>query len=54
MTIYLQAFEFFNYNYASAIAVVGLFLALVGTLLFIFVERRLTRSRSLEMNTALR
>ena len=53
VTIYLQAFEFFNYNYASAIAVVGLFLALVGTLLFIFVERRLTRSRSLEMSTAL-
>ncbi len=53
VTIYLQAFEFFNYNYASAIAVVGLFLALVGTLLFIFVERRLTRSHSVELNTAL-
>jgi multiple sugar transport system permease protein len=53
VTIYLQAFEFFNYNYASAIAVVGLFLALGGTLLFIVVERRLMRSRALEMNTAL-
>ena len=46
VTIYLQAFEFFNYNYASAIAVVGLFLALCGTVLFIFVERRLTRSHA--------
>jgi multiple sugar transport system permease protein len=53
VTIYLQAFEFFNYNYASAIAVVGLFLALCGTILFIVVERRLTRSRAVELNTAL-
>jgi multiple sugar transport system permease protein len=53
LTIYLQAFEFFNYNYASAIAVVGLFLALVGTVLFIVMERRLTRARSVDMNAAL-
>jgi multiple sugar transport system permease protein len=52
VTIYLQAFEFFNYNYASAIAVVGLFLALAGTVLFIFVERRMTRARSLDRRVA--
>jgi multiple sugar transport system permease protein len=52
LTIYNQAFNFFNYNYASAIAVVGLFLALLGTLAFIFVERRLARSRRLEMGGA--
>jgi multiple sugar transport system permease protein len=48
LTIYQQAFEFFNYNYACAIAVVGLVLALFATLLFIIAERRLARSRALE------
>jgi multiple sugar transport system permease protein len=52
VTIYLQAFEFLNYNYASAIAVVGLFLAVLGTVLYVFVERRLSRSRALETGVA--
>ena len=43
--IYNQAFEFFNYSYASAIAVVGLILSVIGTVLFVFIERRLVRSR---------
>jgi multiple sugar transport system permease protein len=43
--IYNQAFEFFNYSYASAIAVVGLILSIIGTVLFVFIERRLVRSR---------
>jgi multiple sugar transport system permease protein len=54
ITIYNQAFEFFNYNYASAIAVVGLLIAVVGTVLYIFVQRRVTRGRRLEgVNAAL-
>jgi multiple sugar transport system permease protein len=54
ITIYNQAFEFFNYNYASAVAVVGLLLAAVGTVLYILLQRRVARSRSLEgMNAAL-
>jgi multiple sugar transport system permease protein len=44
--IYNQAFQFFNYSYASAIAVVGLFLSVIGTTLFVFIERRVVRSRS--------
>ena len=44
--IYNQAFQFFNYSYASAIAVVGLFLSVIGTALFVFIERRVVRSRS--------
>jgi multiple sugar transport system permease protein len=52
LTIYQQAFEFFNYNYACAIAVVGLLIALVGTVLFIIMERRLSRSRRLETGGA--
>jgi multiple sugar transport system permease protein len=54
ITIYNQAFQFFNYNYASAIAVVGLLIAVVGTVLYIFVQRRVTRGRRLEgVNAAL-
>jgi multiple sugar transport system permease protein len=44
--IYNQAFQFFNYSYASAIAVVGLFLSVIGTGLFVYIERRVVRSRS--------
>jgi multiple sugar transport system permease protein len=43
--IYNQAFQFFNYSYASAIAVVGLLLSVIGTALFIYIERRVVRSR---------
>ncbi|MGH2389683.1 MAG: carbohydrate ABC transporter permease, partial [Chloroflexota bacterium] len=50
--IYNQAFQFFNYNYASAIAVIALFLALLGTLLFIVIERTVIRRRYLEENRA--
>jgi multiple sugar transport system permease protein len=54
ITIYNQAFEFFNYNYASAIAVVGLLIAVVGTVLYIVVQRRVANVRGLEgVNTAL-
>jgi multiple sugar transport system permease protein len=44
--IYNQAFQFFNYSYASAIAVVGLILSVIGTGLFVYIERRVVRSRS--------
>ena len=44
--IYNQAFQFFNYSYASAIAMVGLFLSIIGTALFVYIERRVVRSRS--------
>jgi multiple sugar transport system permease protein len=54
ITIYNQAFEFFNYNYASAIAVVGLLIAVAGTVLYIFVQRRVANVRGLEgVNAAL-
>ena len=43
ITIYNQAFEFFNYNYASAIAVVGLLIAVAGTVVYIFVQRRVAK-----------
>ncbi|MDB5057673.1 MAG: sugar transporter permease [Chloroflexi bacterium] len=46
--IYNQAFQFFNYNYASAIAVIALIFALLGTLLFVVFERKIIRSRYLE------
>ncbi len=49
--IYNQAFQFFNYNYASALAVVALVLALCGTLLFIVFEQRVIRGRYLEGKT---
>jgi multiple sugar transport system permease protein len=44
--IYNQAFQFFNYSYASAVAVVGLFLSVIGTALFVYIERRVVRSRT--------
>ena len=50
--IYNQAFQFFNYNYASAIAVVALILALFGTLLFIVFERTVVSRRFLVENRA--
>jgi multiple sugar transport system permease protein len=54
VTIYNQAFEFFNYNYASAVAVVGLLLAAAGTVLYIILQRRVARARRLEgVNAAL-
>ncbi len=40
--IYMQAFRFYNFNYASAMAVVGLVFAAVATVAFIAVQRRLT------------
>lgn len=46
--IYHQAFEFFNYNYASAIAIVGLAIAVCGTMLFVVFERRLIRRQFLD------
>lgn len=52
VTIYNQAFQFFNYNYASAVAVAGLILAVVATVVFIVFERRLARSRSLAIGEA--
>jgi multiple sugar transport system permease protein len=45
INIYTQAFQFFNYSYASAIAVVGLFLSIIGTVLFVYIERRVVASR---------
>jgi multiple sugar transport system permease protein len=48
ITIYNQAFEFFNYNYASAVAVIGLLLAGLGTVLYIVLQRRVARSQRLE------
>jgi multiple sugar transport system permease protein len=46
--IYNQAFQYFNYNYASAMAAVGLLLAVFGTVLFVVIERRVIRQRYLE------
>ena len=40
--IYMQAFRFYNFNYASAMAVVGLVFAAFATIAFIAVQRRLT------------
>ncbi len=45
LLIYNEAFQFFNYSYASAIAVAGLILSVIGTGLFIVIERRISRSR---------
>ena len=44
LLIYDEAFSYFNYNYAAAIGVVGLLGALVGTLIFIVYQRRVTRA----------
>jgi len=40
--IYMQAFRFYNFSYASAMAVVGLVFSVVATVAFIAVQRRLT------------
>jgi multiple sugar transport system permease protein len=50
--IFNQAFQFFNYNYASAIAVVALVIALCGTLLYVVFERRVIRRRYLDASNA--
>lgn len=39
--IYMQAFRFYNFSYASAMAVVGLVFSAVATIAFIAVQRRL-------------
>ncbi len=39
--IYMQAFRFYNFSYASAMAVVGLAFSVVATIAFIAVQRRL-------------
>lgn len=49
--IYHHAFQFFNYNYASAMALVGLAIAMAGTLLFVVAERRVIRTQYLEGST---
>jgi multiple sugar transport system permease protein len=41
--IYDEAFQFFSYSYASAIAVVGLVLSVFGTVLFVLIGRRMAR-----------
>jgi multiple sugar transport system permease protein len=40
--IYMQAFRFYNFEYAAAMAVVGLFFSVLATLAFLAVQRRLT------------
>ena len=45
LLVYNEAFQFFNYSYASAIAVVGLLFSVIGTGLFIVIERQMSRSR---------
>ncbi|MBN8995277.1 MAG: sugar ABC transporter permease [Rhizobiales bacterium] len=39
--IYMQAFRFYNFEYAAAMAVVGLLFSVLATLAFISVQRRL-------------
>lgn len=39
--IYMQAFRFYNFEYAAAMAVVGLLFSVLATLAFIGVQRRL-------------
>ncbi|MDW6024005.1 sugar ABC transporter permease [Mesorhizobium sp. BAC0120] len=41
--IYMQAFRFYNFGYAGAIAVVGFFISALATIAFIFIQRRLAR-----------
>jgi multiple sugar transport system permease protein len=41
--IYLQAFRFYNFGYAGAIAVVGFFISALATVAFIIIQRRLAR-----------
>ncbi len=40
--IYMQAFRFYNFSYASAMAVVGLVFAALATIAFIAVQRQLS------------
>lgn len=49
VTIYNEAFEFFNYNYATALAVVALILALSATLVYVIFERTVIRDRYLDV-----
>jgi multiple sugar transport system permease protein len=54
VTIYNEAFEFFNYNYATALAIVALILAICATLVYVLFERTVIRDRYLDVrNTAL-
>ncbi|MCX5494052.1 sugar ABC transporter permease [Kaistia dalseonensis] len=39
--IYMQAFRFYNFSYAGAIAVVGFLISAVATTFFVIVQRRL-------------
>jgi multiple sugar transport system permease protein len=41
--IYMQAFRFYNFGYAGAIAVVGFLISALATIAFIFIQRRLAR-----------
>ncbi|HEX4212461.1 MAG TPA: sugar ABC transporter permease [Candidatus Dormibacteraeota bacterium] len=50
--IYLQAFEFFNYNYAAALAVAGLVMSVAGTTLFVVLDRTVLRRQYFEGRTA--
>jgi multiple sugar transport system permease protein len=50
--IYNTAFTYFNYNYAAAMGIAGLFLALIGTVLFVVLERRVIRHRYLQEGIA--
>ena len=52
VTIYNEAFEFFNYNYATALAIVALILALSATLLYVIFERTVIRNRYLDARNA--
>jgi multiple sugar transport system permease protein len=44
--IYMQAFRFYDFEYAAAMAVVGLFFSVLATLAFLAVQRRLSADAS--------
>jgi len=50
--IYNTAFQYFNYNYAAAMGVAGLVLAVIATILFVVLERRVIRHRYLQEGLA--
>jgi multiple sugar transport system permease protein len=50
--IYNTAFQYFNYNYAAAMGVAGLVLAMIATVLFVVLERRVIRHRYLQEGLA--
>ena len=50
--IYNTAFQYFNYNYAAAMGVAGLILAVIATILFVVLERRVIRTRYLQEGLA--